>query len=470
MFPNRGVNDMNALRRMVLTVALVVLVIAGIAAVSVSGSSKGDPSGTEVTVPGYDRNAAPGDTSGLQKEEEAVSQQKSSWKGQPTVITGTGSMKYRTRLVLLGTTGGIAYWPATTRATSSSALVVGDTIYIVDMGQGSTYRLSEAFNTGTFVNTPGGKIEDGSPTFLKNVKALFLTHLHQDHTADYPNFLMNGPGANLGWVIDPNTGQAKYVPLQVFGPPNRGQLEDDKTNYTGTIVYTDSSDPELITSTPGTRQMTALIMQAFAQTVNDMTLDNGYPDFTKVVKVTEIGGTQPGDIPLPVPVPDPNNDTCPAMDPFEVYRDDQVRVTCTLVDHHQVFPAFAYRFDTADGSVTFSGDTGKNTKGNLQKLANGSDVLVHEVIDRAWINKKFGNPANGTRMYALKEHMLNSHTTIDEVGQVATDCNVNTLILYHLVPGNTPNGHLIEAKKNLTGKLIIGEDLMQIGIGRPKQG
>ncbi|MWA16159.1 hypothetical protein [Streptomyces sp. BA2] len=33
-------------------------------------------------------------------------------------------------------------------------------------------------------------------------------------------------------------------------------------------------------------------------------------------------------------------------------------MTATLVDHHPAAPAFAYRFDTPNGSVVFSGDTG----------------------------------------------------------------------------------------------------------------
>jgi len=222
---------------------------------------------------------------------------------------------------------------------------------------------------------------------------------------------------------------------------------------------------ENVTRTPGTRLMTQNIFEAFAQTINDMTLDNGYPDFTRLVNVTEIGGTKPWDIPLPVSVADPNNDPCPAMDPFEVYHDDQVRVTAILVDHHQVFPAFAYRFDTDDGSVVFSGDTGADTNGNLEKLADGADVLVHEVIDESWVEQKFGETEPGTQMDALKTHLLTSHTSIADVGRVATNCTVNTLVLNHIVPGNTPVAHLQMAKGNFTGKLIIGEDLMQIGIG-----
>jgi ribonuclease BN (tRNA processing enzyme) len=68
-------------------------------------------------------------------------------------------------------------------------------------------------------------------------------------------------------------------------------------------------------------------------------------------------------------------------------------------------------------------------------------------------------------MAALKTHMLESHTTIDEVGTVAKNCNVKTLVLNHIVPGNTPISHLRQAKQNFSGKLIIGQDLMGIGVG-----
>jgi ribonuclease BN (tRNA processing enzyme) len=69
-------------------------------------------------------------------------------------------------------------------------------------------------------------------------------------------------------------------------------------------------------------------------------------------------------------------------------------------------------------------------------------------------------------MDALKTHMLESHTAIDDVGSVATNCSVGTLVLNHIVPGNTPTAHLLQAQQNFSGKLIIGEDLMEIGVGK----
>ncbi len=373
---------------------------------------------------------------------------------------GDGSEK--TRLVLLGTTGGVSWWPDTDRASSSSALVVGDTIYIVDLGQGSAARLSQAFNKGGSGAT--------TSTFLEDARALFFTHLHPDHVADYPSLLLVGPGSGLGTRTDPQTGEVSIVPLVVIGPADRGAIEVDKSQYlnrSGTVIYTDSANPALVTATPGTRLMTSHIWQAYAQAINDMTLDNAYRDYTKLVEIREIGGNEPGDIDFPVPGVDlPDSITCAAMEPFEVYRDENVVVTAILVDHHQVFPSFAYRFDTDDGSVVFSGDTGADTKGNLEKLSAGADILVHEVIDRDWIDERMGYPEEGTPAYALKTHLLTSHTTIDAVGSVATNCSVDTLVLNHFVPANIDPVKLMRVKQNFTGRLILGEDLMEIGIGQ----
>jgi ribonuclease BN (tRNA processing enzyme) len=224
--------------------------------------------------------------------------------------------------------------------------------------------------------------------------------------------------------------------------------------------------------------MTNLLWQAFAQTINDFTLDNGWMDFTTLVEPHDIGWTEDSDILIPLPRQgfleptrqchpyfiDPNTTPCPPMEPFKVYEnpDNGVSVRATLVDHHQVFPSFAYRFDTPDGSVVISGDTGANTCGNLKRLAQGANVLVHEVIDEEWIRifAETGVPS------ALIEHLNAVHTGISEVGGVAEDCGVGTLVLYHIVPGNAPVGHLVKAKQNFSGELIIGEDLMQIGVGK----
>jgi ribonuclease BN (tRNA processing enzyme) len=380
------------------------------------------------------------------------------------VITSPRRGNYHTQLVLLCTAGGPAWYPGSNRVSASTAVVVGDTIYLIDLGQGATQRMTEAFNSSIFVNTAGGKVEEAQSKFLQNADALFFTHLHMDHTSDYPALLLVGFNAGLGI----------RNPLKVFGPGDRGQLAENKTGYRGAIIETPSGS-----NTPGTKEMTTLLWQAFAQTINDFTLDNGWADFTGLVELHDIGWTEGSDILIPLPSQgsqdpiepcnpyfiDPNTTPCPPIEPFKVYQnpDNDVSVWATLVDHHQVFPSFAYRFNTPDGSIVISGDTGANTCGNLKKLAQGADILVHEVIDEEWIEilAETGVPP------ALIEHLNSVHTKIGEVGGVAEDCGVKTLVLNHIVPGNAPVGHLVKAKQNFSGELIIGQDLMQIGVGRP---
>ncbi len=360
--------------------------------------------------------------------------------------SGSSESPYRTRLVILGSSGGASWWESSNRASASTALIVEDSIYLIDIGQGTAERLTKAFNHDS-QNPYGSYGGRGSSTFLRNLKALFLTHLHQDHIADYPSLLLIGPGAG----IQPDN------PLQVYGPCGRGQLEVNSSEYKGNIVKNYDYQSGIITTNPGTRQLTETIWQAYAQTINNMTLDVGYSDFTQVAKVNEIGN----------PLTHQDSPTCPPITPFEVYKDSLVRVTATLVGHHQVYPAFAFRFDTDDGSVVISGDTGRNTNGNLQLLANGADFLVHEVIDREWVDIRFGfpDPEKNRRIYVLKEHMLQSHTSIEEVGIVAEECRAKNLVLNHIVPGDAPLEHLQKAGDNFSGRLIIGEDLMEIGVG-----
>lgn len=71
----------------------------------------------------------------------------------PSVKTQSGADNYRTKLVLLGTAGGPFWWPDSNRVATSSALVVGDAIYLIDLGHGAAYRLAQAFNSGVSRHT-----------------------------------------------------------------------------------------------------------------------------------------------------------------------------------------------------------------------------------------------------------------------------------------------------------------------------
>ena len=70
----------------------------------------------------------------------------------------------------------------------------------------------------------------------------------------------------------------------------------------------------------------------------------------------------------------------------------------------------------------------------------------------------------------LMQHMLAAHTAIEQVGPQAEAAGVKTLVLTHLVPGNTPVEKWEKAQVGFSGNLVVGEDLMHFGLGAPADG
>jgi ribonuclease BN (tRNA processing enzyme) len=147
-----------------------------------------------------------------------------------------------------------------------------------------------------------------------------------------------------------------------------------------------------------------------------------------------------------------------------VMQDENVRVSATIVKHPPVTPALGYRFDFKDRSIAFSGDTAPSEE--VAKMAKGADVLVHEAMHvpalesymRAEIAK--GRPIKFEDYLA---HMQADHTPVEDVGRIAQEAGVKTLVLSHLVPGIdgiTDDGWRSPAAKYFKGEIIVGKDLM----------
>ena len=316
---------------------------------------------------------------------------------------GRGSRK-RTRLVMLGTAGGPSVYPD--RAGISSAVVVEEAVYLVDLGHSVQTRFVQA-GLGT-PTRPGNRAFEG-------LQAIFLTHLHSDHTIEYPAFRVTGMWNGL---------DNPARPVQVYG----------------------------------TVKMSGYLDEAYANDLNDRLRSSGGADPRRVFQVHDIA--LPAGVPVPV-----NTNPMPPVAPFPVYEDARVKVTATLVNHAPVFPSFAFRFDTDDGSITFSGDTSPSD--NLVQLAQGTDVLVHEIIDRAWVEALFPPPRTPATE-ALVGHLLESHTTIEDLGPVAQRARAKLTVLTHIVPVNNPQSRWLQAQRGYSGKLVVGQDLMEIGVGARK--
>jgi ribonuclease BN (tRNA processing enzyme) len=168
--------------------------------------------------------------------------------------------------------------------------------------------------------------------------------------------------------------------------------------------------------------------------------------------------------------PDPRPMLIPheVRSPGIVMQDDNVKVSCVLADHPPLPVALSYRFDTADRSIVFSGDTRKTDA--LVNLAKGADVFVCEaqylpgmrqVLDGA---VKVGRFDKDTADNLFKSVSVNA-LTVEQAGEVAQAASVKTLVLTHFVPGNgaVPDKVFVdEARKAFSGEIIAGRDLLEI--------
>ena len=142
-------------------------------------------------------------------------------------------------------------------------------------------------------------------------------------------------------------------------------------------------------------------------------------------------------------------------------EDENVRVTSALVDHPPVEPAFGYRFDTADRSIVFSGDT--RPSGNLAALARDADVLVHEVFYPPAVERLAARVPNAAR---LRDSILSHHTSAEDAGRLAQEAGVRTLVLAHFVPPDDPEVTeqmwIDAARTHFDGQVVVGRDLLEI--------
>lgn len=117
-----------------------------------------------------------------------------------------------------------------------------------------------------------------------------------------------------------------------------------------------------------------------------------------------------------------------------VLESDGLKVTAFAVSHLPIVPAVGYRFDYQGRSVVISGDTVKSA--NLQKFANGADLLVHEALnpEMVGIMTSAATEAGATNLAQITRDILTYHTTPVQAAEVARDANVKHLLFYHLVP------------------------------------
>lgn len=198
------------------------------------------------------------------------------------------------RVTLLGTGTPI---PRADRFGPSILIEAGAQKLLFDCGRGAPIRLAQ-------IHVPMGQLT-----------AVFLTHLHSDHVAGFPDLWLTG------WLANPSFAH-RTRPLRVYGPE-------------------------------GTSAMMEALRVAFAADLRIREADEKLPPSGAAIVATEIHDGV-------------------------VYDSGGVRVTAFTVDHGDLIkPAFGYRIDYAGHAVVLSGDTRPNE--NVVHYATGADLLVHEV-------------------------------------------------------------------------------------------
>ena len=142
-------------------------------------------------------------------------------------------------------------------------------------------------------------------------------------------------------------------------------------------------------------------------------------------------------------------------------QNEDVKVTSATVIHPPIKHSYGYRFDTKDRSIVISGDT--NYAPGLIALAKGADILVHEIMYLPGLDRIMARVPNAA---TLRKHIVDSHTAAEDVGRVAAQAQVKTLVLSHFVPGDDPD--ITDemwsegVRKHFKGPIIVGKDLMEI--------
>jgi len=303
----------------------------------------------------------------------------------------------RTQILFLGTAGGPPL--RFDRAEPSTLLIVNGREYLIDCGIGTARRLVEAGIDSSRIDT------------------IFFTHLHADHDMGLADVMANDffEGGGAG-----NAG-----PFNIYGPPQTKQLVDAAFQFVSV----------------GFRPFAAAPPTAYRMRGNN---------FVSPFVAHEV--TRDG----------------------LVFDDGNIRVTAAENSHYVMIPAavrpafktYSYRVETPDGVIVFSGDTGPT--GAIGTIAKGADALIAEVSyrDDQDLNQSIGARAARNHWTPLvakrfRDHFVNEHLDTGEIGQIASNAGVKTVLLYHYDPADKADqaAFVSGVKQYFSGPVFAPDDL-----------
>jgi len=161
--------------------------------------------------------------------------------------------------------------------------------------------------------------------------------------------------------------------------------------------------------------------------------------------------------------------------PVEVFRDERVTVKAVENAHfpdrakaRMPYRSLAYRFDTPTRSIVFSGDTAPSP--GLVALARDADLFVCEAMDvaqHARLAEQARQAIAAGNENSVARHVAETHSTTEDVGKMAAEARVKTVVLSHLLPGGNPGdlpetAYIDAVRKYFNGQVIVGRDGLRL--------
>jgi len=260
--------------------------------------------------------------------------------------------------ITLGTSAGPI--PDAVRSQPANALVVNGNVYLADAGDGTAGRLASAGYSH------------------KAVRAIFISHLHFDHTGGIPAILA------LRWQT------SAREPITIYGPPGTRETVE------GIFAFMEYGALGAY-GVPGATPKPANYQVEVVELEDGSTIETG--DFAlTAVRNTHYSWPEGS-------------------------------------DEWKKFQSFAFKFELPNRSIVYTGDTGPSSA--VEKLAQNADLLVSEMmdIDKTVDAVSRANPNMPEKALAnMRSHLTAHHVTPEQVGEMATRAKVKKLVATHLAP------------------------------------
>lgn len=129
-------------------------------------------------------------------------------------------------------------------------------------------------------------------------------------------------------------------------------------------------------------------------------------------------------------------------------------INIKTIDVEHTIDTQAYRFEYKDKSIVISGDL--RYSDNLIELSQNADILV---IDSGSVIKK-----DSTYNIVKRSDRNRAHGSLEDIANMAQKAGVKKLVLTHIGGDIDKEREIEEISKIYSGDIVIGEDLMNIGL------